>query len=214
MPSPCAACARPAWKSVRHAPRMAADTGFPSMVTSGSSRCRPRSRCMKKGSGPSCTAVVATARLVVVRQAAADRLHAVLCRSHRVDQPVPRRVLVVVQVALRADAVDAGVEGVDEHGRDGGGAGDLDAGLAQLGGNGRHPPRLRGVAGGRALGELPLVYRPVLRLRPRLSEGGHPRPESPVHVREVHAELRRKQLIRPLDGRKRNAANCRHPQTP
>src|SRR5262249_57415974 len=70
--------------------------------------------------------------------------------AYRVDQPVARRVFVVVEVALGALAFRPRVERVDEHAGDRAGAGDLDAGAPKIVGHGRHLPIPRG--GGRGGG--------------------------------------------------------------
>ena len=213
MPRPASACARPAWKSVRARAEDGRRHGLPADGDLRLVEVQAALAVHEEGERAVLHGVVAAAGLVAVRQAARDGEHPVVGGPHRVDEPVPRRVLVVVQVALCADAVGAGVEGVDEHGGDGGGAGDLNARLAELGRHGGHAPRLRGVAGGRGRRQL-AVAGAGLRLRARLPERGHAGAERPVHVREVVAELRREQLRRAFGIGEGHAPDRGHRATP
>src|SRR2546428_843113 len=61
--------------------------------------------------------------------------------AHGVDQPMAARVLVVVQIAGGALALGPGVQRVDEHGGDRARPRDLDAGLLEIVGHRRNPPR-------------------------------------------------------------------------
>ena len=64
MPWPCSAWALPAWKSVRAVPRMAAETGLPSRLTSGSSEVEPALPVHEEGQRAVLHGVVAVALIV------------------------------------------------------------------------------------------------------------------------------------------------------
>ena len=120
--------------------------------------------------------VLALAPLVEVLQGALDGGEPVAGGGDGVDEAVAGGVLVVVQVALGADASGTGVEGVDEHVGDGDGAGDLDAGPPQVLGDGRDLP-VAGVGLGLwqvgrklALGQGPVEH--VDALPPQVMNGG------------------------------------------
>ena len=74
------------------------------------------------------------------RQRAFNRRQAVASRRQRIDQPVSGGVLVVVQVAGGARAFRSGIQGVDEHVRNGGRPGDFDTGAFQIFRHRRHLP--------------------------------------------------------------------------
>ena len=146
--------------------------------------------------------VVASSRLVVVLQRPVNRSEPVAGSRHGVDQPVARRVFVVVQVADRALTLRAGIQRVDEHVGDRRRPRDLDAGTSQVlrdwgyapvGGVDLRDGRVRGhdaVFQGAAqhLGALgpQVVYSPY---------------ELVVRRDEVPQEFRREYLIRPFDAR-------------
>ena len=96
----------------------AADTGAPSTVTSGSSRCRPRSRCMKNGSSPVGDAVLAAALGVGEGAARAAPRRGDCGRAHGVDQPVAARSPRRRRDRPRRAPLGTGVERVDEHAGD------------------------------------------------------------------------------------------------
>ena len=87
---------------------------------------------------------------VHVLQLVVHRGEPIVAGAHRVDQAMPRRVLVVVEIALGALPFRPRVERVDEHAGDRARARDLDAGRGQVLRHRRHLPVGRG---GRARGQ-------------------------------------------------------------
>jgi hypothetical protein len=66
--------------------------------------------------------------------------HPVVGGRHGIHQPVAARILVVVEIALRALTFRPGVQRVDEHRGNGARTGDLDAGFEEVRRDGRDPP--------------------------------------------------------------------------
>ena len=147
--------------------------------------------------------IVAIPRFIVVRESAFNGVEPVEGCLDGVYQPVPCRVLIVVQVALSAGAIGAGVEGVDEHAGDGNGARDLDARLPKLLGYRWHLPVLsRSVARWRAAWRLVLSHRTMRSLLSPHSERCNTSAKGIVHVGEVLAECLSEQLHCALNGLK------------
>ena len=184
--------------------------GAPSTVTSGSSRVEAALAVHEEGDVALADAVLAVAGGVGVREGALHGVSPVDGGLQRVLQPVASRVLVVVQVALGAGAVGAGVQGIDEHGGHVDGPGDLDARQPQLLRNGGHLPVAVRLAG-RQRGEgTAATQRAVEHRRPCRSQRVDARAMGVVEGEEVAGEVRGEDLVGSLDGSVANAVGRGH----
>jgi hypothetical protein len=139
--------------------------------------------------------VVATPRFIEVRKSALNGMEPVEGSLDGIYQPVPCRVLIVVEVALSAGTIGARVKCVDKHAGDRNGDSDLDARLPQLCGyRWNLPVQGRSIAWWRAARRLVLSHRTMGSLLSPHSKSCNTSAKRIVHVGAVLAECRSEQL--------------------